>query len=688
MSAEKLLNDVQGHGVRFEPCAPFNSGVDVDQQIPMSWSSTELRLSHAHLMSTVTGHTFRHLHAIKNAITAHVFGDGFVLCVPKFKDREIQSCSCMFSNYGFLERGHVNLSLMPKNLVKPKTWEIDVLDFLVSHSRSVIKGKLIGERWGIFLDRKDDILALNYFTTLDRTIRNSPLSDSIAVYLKDTLGQLLSGSLQIVTRDDIDYDLNTLVKAILAAKLLATGPVTSVDLTISVVSMSLLQKDSRSKIYAAAVACKSNVVDAIPRRDTCKLATLPNSIMGTGEINATDRQLEMLDIVAAPYNVLVGLIGRAVLEQKYKALKPIMVKYFERFCTGAYESMSGAIVCENMDKHDFQEFCAWWAGEVRKRVSGSSMGTVQVRIGSRWEAADVIDCFALGVLAGSARLAEYLPIEVSLAVMLGLETKLLNPVMEPCVRYDKDTQGAEYRVDSHQAGLHEIEGEAIVRPSELKRAETYQALQNEIRKRTKNVSEDYVLVKWRRPMSIGIVLLGAIILLIGQLIFDRIPDDNIFSIGTRAVTNFVAISVVLITLIVRIFYNDWSLHDMWKGQRQITDVSKMATELKRDYVDIVLALRNSNLWNRALSDTNACLILREVKKKGGVAMKRGVSLQELFQRGYLRSHSSSTAVIPRSDGSLEIFQRDKGGVYVFGSYAKGAVITCYGSAGDMAATVG
>lgn len=685
MSAEKSLPDTQGSGVRFEPCAPFNSGIDIDAKcnVAMSWNTknAQLNLSHAELRSTVSGDTFQYLYAIKDAISAHRFGDGFVLCVQQFNDLNTTACHCKYANYGFLEHGNINLRLMPKNLSKPLTWELEVLDLLASHSQTKMTGKMIGERWGIFKDRCDTILSLLFFKSLETALRESPLAidggTSAADFLIRILKRVLSGDLEIGTRPDIDFNLTTLVKAIVATYLLSPSKVRDSDLLVSVVSMCFIGKDSRPQIYDAATICSSNIIDAIPRRDICKLATLPNSVMGLGEINGTDRQVSMLNIVAAPYDELVATIGAKELERRYKELKDMMISYFERFLDGAFADLSIDIVLDKVEKLDFNDFCAWWESEVERRMPSKKIGTVKVKLSKSWKASDVMDCFALDVLAGSARLGEYLPIQVNISLMLGLETKILNPVLTPCVWYDKESQAAKLRVDGDSAGLNDIAGEAMVRPSPPK--QRYPDLQNEINERTRSVAEEFVLVAWGRPKLIGVILILTFLLMVAQLILDRIPDDNVFSIGTRALTTFVGVSFVVITLLVRIFYNDWSLHDMWRGQRKVTDVGSMARELKNEFPDVVLALRNSGTWDRALSDTNAGLILRDRRKNGGVVMKRGLSLQELFSRGYLLSYSWSTVVIPKSDGSLEIFKRSEGGVYFYSSHAKGAVITSFGT---------
>lgn len=694
MSLFRLLAETQGCGVRFEPCAPFNSGVDIENncKVDVSWDipNSQLSLSHDVLHAIISGDTFKSLLAIKDAISAYKFGDGFVLCVPQFQDRSMTPCHCKYANYGFLEQGVINLPLMVKNLGEPLTWEINVLSLLASHSQSKLCGKIIGERWGVFKDRTDDILSLEYFMALQRTLRESPLADtSIADFVTLVLGQLLSGNREIRTGPGIDFDLNTLVKAIVASKLLSPNHVSDTSLLISVMSMCKVGPDTRKKIYGAATHCKSNIVDAVPRSDKCKLATLPNTLMGLGEINGTLKQVEMLDIVAAPYNELIQVLGSQALQQSYQELEQVMTDYFDRFCVGPFQNLSGATILQKGSTLGFNEFCEWWKKEVKSRLPSTTIGTVQVKMSGSWRADDVIDCFALGVLAGSARKPEYLPIEVNLALMLGIETKILNPMLAPCEWYNEDSQGAEYRVDCHHAGLNKINGETMVRPFVPK--ETFQDLQDEIKKRTKNVSEDYVLVRVGRPKTIAAVLILALMLMVAQLVFDRAPDYNVFTIATRAVTNFVAISIVVISLIIKVFYNDWSLHDMWNGQRPLTDVNNMAKELKRDFADVVLALRNSGAWDRAMSDTNACLILREQEKKGGVVMKRGLSLSELYERGYLLSCSWSTVVIPRSDGSLEIFQRSKGGYYQFVTHvthAEGAVIACFGEPRSMRDTVG
>lgn len=490
---------------------------------------------------------------------------------------------------------------------------------------------------------------------------------------------MATGQRGIHAGPDIDYDLNTLVKAIVAAKLLsADREVSDKSLLIAVVSMSSVVSDTRKKIYSAATKCQSTVVHAIPRSDICKLATLPNSLMGLGEINATDMQNVMLGIVAKPYDNLVRIIGSGQLEQTYFEVKPMMTRYFNRFCTGAFqENMSGEMMLEKAGDEEFAQFCKWWEEEVKRRIASPRMGTVKVKTSKSWGAEDVIDCFALGVLAGSARLPQYLPIQINLALMLGLETKILNPTLAPCEWYKAKEQREEYRVDCHTAGLTDIDGDAIVREAVPK--ETYQQLQSDIKERTNSVSEDSVLVTWRRPIPIAVVLFLAASIMVLQIIFDRVPDDNACSVVTRAVTNFVGISVVVITLIIRLFYNDWSLHDMWQGQRRVKDVGQMARQLDWTFGDVVLALRNSEIWNRALSDTNACLILRDGKNAGGVVMKNGLSLDELLCREYLLSHSSSTIVIPRSDGTLDIYMRSKGSVFLYLRHSKWAVMTCFGS---------
>lgn len=183
-------------------------------------STLSLSLSHEKLMhTTISGETFNHLLPLKDFIFAHTFGDGFVLCVDAIEDRTVETpCRCKYANYGFVERGVVNMRLMAKNMVKPLAWEIEVLNLLTSHSQSKMQGKLVGERWGVFKERTTDILSLEDTKAIVHALRTSPLADeSIADHLLTVLRQILSGECQLRTGPGIDFGLSTLVKAIIVS---------------------------------------------------------------------------------------------------------------------------------------------------------------------------------------------------------------------------------------------------------------------------------------------------------------------------------------------------------------------------------------------------------------------------------------------------------------------------------------